>query len=655
MPFFFGTRPAVPRRRHANECLDTVAMGVVATPLLLTATVAVSLFFTGRNIVVFAVFQALLLLAAFWTLWRVRVRGLALPDTVPAMSLLYYWGWLAVTLFWTPVPFVSVTMFWWLSSLPLAFWIYTLSPADERRWPLISALLLGTGLAAGGYGLYQFYLLDLVPRSVFLDSNILATLMYLLALPLCGRFLLLSGARRREPAKVWLAAAAYAALVYVLMLTRSRGGLLAFLTGTLLLLVVVRRHVGARQAGIVAGIVAAAYLLADLGWQGGLSDRAATLAEPVGAGGERFSIWRQSWRLLFEQSPQWGIGLGLYSLVWPPYREPTDTSGGFFVHNDYLQLWIEAGVPGLLLFLGFLGGVAWSGWRFLRRVRAPAVRIEAAALFAAFVAVSLHSLVQYNFYVAPLLLIVGLGVARLQELQAGQPAGTRTAWTLRPLRHVRTRTYALLLSLAALLSLGYFFSIGVSVYQSARAADLVAREQWEQAERALILAERWWSDADAPRLARADLYRQVMLRVEDETQKRALFRDAVNLLARAEARNPLRPNTYLLRADLYREARAFTGPAGDARAEADLRRALALDPRYYPARVRYALFLLERGREPEAAGVLEAGTHYRYLGSAGIVPYLDLTAQLRARRGDDEGAAELRRRIAALLEPAAGP
>ena len=32
-------------------------------------------------------------------------------------------------------------------------------------------------------------------------------------------------------------------------------------------------------------------------------------------------------------------------------------SAGFFVHNDYLQMWIETGLPGLLLFLG-----VWVRW-----------------------------------------------------------------------------------------------------------------------------------------------------------------------------------------------------------------------------------------------------------------------------------------------------
>lgn len=655
MPFFFSRRPVVPGQRRVNEGPNTSApMGVIVTPFLLIAAIVVSLFFVGRNIVVFSVSQTLLMLAVLWTLWSTRVRGLVVPATVVTVTLSLYWAWFALTLLWSPIPFVSVTMFWWLSSLPLAYWAYVAQPGNERRWRVIAPAVLAIGLTMGAHGIYQFFKFDLAPRSIFLDGNILAAFMYMLALPACGYFLLLRTAPRSDRVKTWLSVALFGALVYVLMLTRSRGGLVAFLAGTVLLLLAAHRHVTGRTVGLVAGTIATIYLLADLSLYGGLSERAVTLVEPVRAGAERFSIWRQSWKLLFEQSPVWGIGLGLYSLVWPPYREPTDTSGGFFVHNDYLQTWIEAGLPGLLLFLAFLGSVAWAAWRLLRRTRHVARHIEISALLAAFAAVLLHSLVQYNFYVMPLLLMLGLGVARLWELETRQSGSASRAWVFKPLRHLSNRSYGLILLLAALLPLGYFFTIGISTYQSVHAADLMGRGEIEQAERALILAERLWPDADMPRVARADLYRVVMLQTEDAQQKRALFQDADSLLKRAETLNPLRPNIYLLRADLYRQARPFTGPAGEAQVEADLRRALALDPRHYPTRLQCALFLLERGREQEAADVLEAGMPYRYLGSSGIVPYLEITAWLRERRGDDRGAAELRRRIAIVLEQTSG-
>src|SRR5581483_2192840 len=108
------------------------------------------------------------------------------------------------------------------------------------------------------------------------------------------------------------------------------------------------RAVGARPVLVTAGLLFAAYVAANPVLHGGPSGRLATLSDPGNAGVERFLIWRGSWEMLMAK-PWWGIGLGSYYLAWPPYRDPADQTLGFFVHNDYLQIWIEAGLPALLL------------------------------------------------------------------------------------------------------------------------------------------------------------------------------------------------------------------------------------------------------------------------------------------------------------------
>lgn len=623
-------------------------MHVWTAPSLVASALAVSLFYIGFNIPIFSISQVLLMFAALWAMWRGRERGFAVPKTTLPISLSLYWAWLALTLLWTPVFYVSTTMFWWLSSLPMAFWIYTCLPARDRAWHGFALLLLLTGFAVGGYGVYQHFVLETSPRSLFLDINIHAALLNPIILPLCGYFLLFRCSKSRNDTYAMFLGTAFALLVYILMLTRSRGGILSFLLATAFLLAVAYRHVAKKTVMVVVGLIVAAYFLADLSWHGGLTDRAATLMELGSAGAERFSIWRQSWRLLFEQSPLWGIGLGIYSLAWPPYREPTDGSGGYFVHNDYLQIWIEAGLPGLLLFLAFLGSVAWLAWRILRQPRVPApVRIESAGLIAAFGAIAMHSLVQYNFYVIPILMVCGLLLARLQELAGSIPAVVSGAWKLAPAGYFTSHGYYLLIVLLMLFPVGYFTSIGISAFQISRGGQLVAREQFDEADHALKLAQRFWPNSDTPLMARADLYRHAMTRVsvKDETQGSILFQTAEKLLAEAERLNPLRPHIFTLRAELYHQASSLAGPDWKAMAETSYRHALALDPRYFRARHGYALFLLAQAQEKEAGRVLEEGMRYYYSNSIEIMPYFNLTAWLRDRAGDHTGAAVLRQRM----------
>jgi hypothetical protein len=105
-------------------------------------------------------------------------------------------------------------------------------------------------------------------------------------------------------------------------------------------------------------IVLTSYLLANILQNGEVGARLGTLAKLGSADDGRFLIWERAWQMLMD-APWWGIGLGTYWLHWPPYRNPLDSSGGFYVHNDYLQIWIETGLPGLLLLLAVYPLNAW--------------------------------------------------------------------------------------------------------------------------------------------------------------------------------------------------------------------------------------------------------------------------------------------------------
>jgi Tfp pilus assembly protein PilF len=78
-------------------------------------------------------------------------------------------------------------------------------------------------------------------------------------------------------------------------------------------------------------------------------------------------------------------------------------------------------------------------------------------------------------------------------------------------------------------------------------------------------------------------------------------------------------------------------------------RAIHLQPRFYTARLELAAFLLEQGETDRARTLLEQGMAYHYVGQERILPYYRLTAALRRKAGDIEGARELEQRIADVL------
>ncbi|MCC5886830.1 MAG: O-antigen ligase family protein [Gammaproteobacteria bacterium] len=69
---------------------------------------------------------------------------------------------------------------------------------------------------------------------------------------------------------------------------------------------------------------------------------------------QRFGLWGVAWQLL-AQGWATGTGLNSFAVIYPPLRPPTDRSDGTFVHNDWLQLAFEAGLPFVLLLLCVLG------------------------------------------------------------------------------------------------------------------------------------------------------------------------------------------------------------------------------------------------------------------------------------------------------------
>lgn len=610
----------------------------------LVGAIAASLFFVGFNIEIFAVSMLLLFTAVLAAVWNGHRSGWSVPLTPLTVMLSLYWIWLAVTLLWSPVSFISVMTFWWMSCLPLGFWIYRFMSAREGIWRMAMAAFVAMAIALIMAGAYQVLVLDMPPQTVFLDVNIQAAFLNLVALPVAGLFLGAIPAPGRVDKRTVLVGAVYVLLAHGVMLTKGRGGIISLLVGVALLAFLGYRHVPRRALAVLLVLTAVAFVTANLSWGGGLVERLGTMSDWQSASPERLVIWQQSLALL-EQSPFWGSGLGLYALYWPPYRDPFDQSAGFFVHNDYLQIWIEAGLPGLLLLLGMLGAVVAMLVRMVRTHNVPVDRrLEVYGLAAGVGAISLHSLVQYNFYVVPILIVFGLYLGRIQDLV--QPYSNARVISLLQAGRFSLNGFRLIALSIVLIPALYFVSVGASAYLMSQGVEAAQRGELEEADDALAVAHRLWPDSDAALIARADLHRTVLAQL-DNTQagkRGVLFENASHLLDKAEQRNPLRPMTYLVRAELYRQAPELVGQEWDTQVDALYRKLLQLNPRYYGARYNYAQFLLGRGEAKSARQVLEDGLRYLHAAPRELRPYLLLAAHLSEQAGDAARAAELRQK-----------
>ncbi len=145
----------------------------------------------------------------------------------------------------------------------------------------------------------------------------------------------------------------------------------------------------------------------------------------------RFMLWTVALRQ-FAASGGLGIGLGAFRLRWLDGQGSLFAEGGwegYFanaslvsrVHDEYLDFLVEAGVPGLLGFLGIAACALRAAWRSRHDVRS---RAPAAVLVFALG----HALVSFPFHVMPNLLLAGVAMARLFVLSApGEPEPWRPA------------------------------------------------------------------------------------------------------------------------------------------------------------------------------------------------------------------------------------
>jgi len=615
--------------------------------VLVAGALAISPFYQGFEVVLLCGVVAALLAALFAILWRRYDAGIALPRHALPVALLLLWLWFALSLAWHPVLYIGVYNFWWLGTLPMAFVLYWLWRKHPLCQPVtrISAALLGAGLA--GYAGIQFFAFGLPPRSVFININAHAALLNLVLLPAVG-FYLMVASKRRPDRRVQVALAVLIALLaFAVALTRGRGSMLSLVAGLALVSFIAWRKLPARVWITPLALCLGAFAAANLAWQGGVTERYAELANLMGVGSmqARLLIWEGAWQLLRE-APWFGIGLGMFALAYPAVRASQDSSAGFLVHNDYLQLWLEAGLPALLLILAVAVAALVL---FVRIQRSPkfgkTAKLEAAGLAAGMLAVSMHTAVDFNFFVLPILMLTGFMLARLLEL-GGKSAGMRiVVW--RPSKMLSAGGWRALLVTGFFFPAVYFFSAPASIYYTDKGVALAAQGRLLEAEAALVRASGLYPFADNIYISQADLYRYMLtlMPVEFGADRRRLYDAALSLLDRAERLNAYRPLNFLVRGRLYAENPDLAGADAVPMATGAFERALALNPRFYPARVAWANLLIAGNDTAAAKALVETGLRQFYMVHEGIVPYFALAGRLRAAAGDRAGAEEMGKRI----------
>ncbi|WP_435640040.1 O-antigen ligase family protein [Micavibrio aeruginosavorus] len=571
--------------------------------LCLLAASVVALPLTALQDPGLAIVTGLILLAGAATaIPAFRAGRMMIPASVTALSLLGLWGWMGVSMAFSPVPFHSLIAFCTFSALPLTFFIIGAHPdrGDMTRFLMTGLLALFTLLALPA--LWQF-ITGVTTRAHWpmLDPNILCTL-FALALPLAVARSVTAINRMQLITGLITCALLCAAIIA----TGSRGGLVAALVAAVTFIALMDRTLIKRAiAPAMTIILAMGVMVFVLGPQTTTFDRMATLAHngPDENGLlPRLIMHDGSIRMMMD-NPIVGTGPGTFFLIYPGYRGSiSDTSLGAWAHCDPLQWGAEAGIPALILFYVILGAVLVRTIRAMR-VATPDRRMDILVPFTALLAVAIQSHVQFPLQTLAALIPCGILLAVWHHATAQALHGGDAIIAHDP---GPKRTGFLIATLAVLtLFIAMVVPIGGALFEMRAASRAWASDDPADARNVLIhlaRADRWGPDSFIdPEVTLARINISMINANDAPTSRTQLINETTDLLDAATYWNPYWADIDALRGDL-----ALALGLRDA-ARGHYIHALQKNPLHFNARIALAHTMLDDKKMTDAVRLLDMG------------------------------------------------
>jgi putative inorganic carbon (HCO3(-)) transporter len=197
-------------------------------------------------------------------------------------------------------------------------------------------------------------------------------------------------------------------MIFCLVLTGSRGGVVAFGSMAVVVFWCLAPKGGQRLAIVVVGLLVAVIGGLVLGQRGGSRQFSTSSLE------SRTDYWRGAISIIRDR-PWVGTGPGTFGSIYPKYKTAL-TEEAQAVHNNYLQMWSDSGV---LAFVAFAGLWIIAVRDSLRLARHRTGDAAAAAICGALVGWSVHGLMDFDLYVPgvalPAFILLGT-VQGLKEL-----------------------------------------------------------------------------------------------------------------------------------------------------------------------------------------------------------------------------------------------
>jgi O-antigen ligase len=307
---------------------------------------------------------------------------------------------------------------------PTAGWLALAIAVGVACSITLGALQLASGQGSWAY-LYDYTNPGAV--GVFANVNHMGTLL-LVSIPFAAA-LLVSSKADRSGSREGRLAVGVAALVLVLIglvINGSRAAAalgLPVMVASIALVPAAKRW---RRVALPVGLVALAGAVVLIA----LNPISSTMAGTETT--SRPEVWKTTIEATADSFPV-GTGLGTFEQVYRQHEDPGAVTSQYVnhAHNDYLELALELGAPGILLLLGFL---AWWVLASFRVWTSPLSTPVGRAATIASAAVLAHSLVDYPLRTAAISSIFAVSLALMTQRNRTEEARTHRA--TRPHKHV---------------------------------------------------------------------------------------------------------------------------------------------------------------------------------------------------------------------------
>jgi len=346
----------------------------------------------------------LLLLGAFtvWAIHQMRSGAIALTRSQLFPIVFLFLGWAGLSLWWAPYKNPSVQWFISLLMYAVLFGVVLQGIRTSRQIWQVVMVLVGMGLYEGILGIVQYVWLG-EPRAkgTFFNPNFFATYEVALLSIVLG---LLSVIPARE-LKRWQGALLLSILAIMFcafVVAQSRGALLALITAA--------TFIGCYRFGKIALVILVVGVIVGAVIPNPLKQRMIDVAAHDPYAFSRVDIWKSSMVRIVDRPL--GVGLGMYKYSSFQYRFPTDSKIVRYgkraesAHNEFLQLAVELGVGGFLIFLAGIWVWASEVKDVLRFELEPWERGLVIGLIGAVLGIFAHSAVDSVFHEPALVMLL---------------------------------------------------------------------------------------------------------------------------------------------------------------------------------------------------------------------------------------------------------